>query len=674
MAMRRWRRPWQWTAVSVAASIASAAAADINLELRVETPVVYVGDQFVVGLYAVSDHPVDDQTFSAMEVVLAWDTASVQLVQLLGNGDVDLIIEGFPVTGSNGLNEVEPPQDGDGLYIAWAQPGVSGVAVPGGTLVTTLLFDALTVDPAAEIAILPSGGSPEIDTAVFSGTIPNLTVTGTIEGVNVNIRPIPCGPADLNEDGVLDFFDVQMFLQGFSDQDPISDFATPFGTFDFFDVLVYLQLFSDGCVPPTSRNLGPVAQELLHGDPFVVVLGDSHAEELPARLWYGFKSVSSYTPTSYSNGLSNHPARLVRSVALTTSRPVDASTLFEMHEGSGAYYAVPTSRLEEFIDDAATGWTPSIRITADNGLLIEPWIDIGDLVQIKPLFLGSVAGLQQPGARINGVTYDCSGLTPGLLGAPVPFIAPLTGNRIVVETERTASLRSLIFAGSVVQKVDAGQRLPGPHEVWKAANTWQHEGMVCNCPSNGQKQFTREQMRTDLLARSVSPDQQPVVVVMLANQMNEREGHRAFLDQYMEESLAWFDGVSTRPPLVLFVVSFAHHINGDRDREMRNADEMAWAARDLCLVDTRASYISIFGLMGRTYGATDDHAGAPVNQAFHAWALANGFDAFEFDGQVYDLSWDWLDDSLHHLRDAPTAAAAGTLVRDEMLRALGELP
>lgn len=223
------------------------AQANINLELRVSAPVVYLGDQFVVGLYAVSDHPTQNQMFSAMQVVLAWDAASVRLAQLLGNGSVDLIIEGFPVTGSHGLNEVEPPQDGDGLYVAWAQPGVPAVATPAGTLVTTFLFEALAVDPAAEITMLEFGGSPPIDTAVFSATIPNLSVVGTLRGVQVAVRPIPCGPADLNEDGVLDFFDVQMFLQGFSDQDAISDFASPFGTFDFFDVLVYLQIFSEGC-------------------------------------------------------------------------------------------------------------------------------------------------------------------------------------------------------------------------------------------------------------------------------------------------------------------------------------------------------------------------------------------------------------------------------------------
>ncbi len=52
--------------------------------------------------------------------------------------------------------------------------------------------------------------------------------------------------ADLNADGLLDFFDVMMFLQLFSDQDPQADF-TGEGAFDFFDVSLFLQEFSDGC-------------------------------------------------------------------------------------------------------------------------------------------------------------------------------------------------------------------------------------------------------------------------------------------------------------------------------------------------------------------------------------------------------------------------------------------
>ncbi|MCL4222117.1 MAG: hypothetical protein KJZ65_12200 [Phycisphaerales bacterium] len=55
----------------------------------------------------------------------------------------------------------------------------------------------------------------------------------------------PCLP-DLNGDGVLDFFDVQAFLQAFSTHDPIAD-LTGEGTFDFFDVQAFLQAFSAGC-------------------------------------------------------------------------------------------------------------------------------------------------------------------------------------------------------------------------------------------------------------------------------------------------------------------------------------------------------------------------------------------------------------------------------------------
>lgn len=54
-----------------------------------------------------------------------------------------------------------------------------------------------------------------------------------------------CQP-DLNEDGVLDFFDVQLFLQLFSAQDPRADFNND-TVFDFFDVQAFLSAFSAGC-------------------------------------------------------------------------------------------------------------------------------------------------------------------------------------------------------------------------------------------------------------------------------------------------------------------------------------------------------------------------------------------------------------------------------------------
>ena len=56
----------------------------------------------------------------------------------------------------------------------------------------------------------------------------------------------PACPADLNNDGTLNFFDVQAFLQAFAVQDPIADFTND-GVFDFFDVQAFLQAFAAGC-------------------------------------------------------------------------------------------------------------------------------------------------------------------------------------------------------------------------------------------------------------------------------------------------------------------------------------------------------------------------------------------------------------------------------------------
>jgi hypothetical protein len=53
-------------------------------------------------------------------------------------------------------------------------------------------------------------------------------------------------PGDFNQDGMLDFFDVQAFLDAFSAEDPSADFTND-GVFNFFDVQAFLQAFSSGC-------------------------------------------------------------------------------------------------------------------------------------------------------------------------------------------------------------------------------------------------------------------------------------------------------------------------------------------------------------------------------------------------------------------------------------------
>lgn len=52
-------------------------------------------------------------------------------------------------------------------------------------------------------------------------------------------------PADLNEDGVLNFFDVSLFLSAFTNQDPIADFNND-GSWNFFDVSAFVIAFNNG--------------------------------------------------------------------------------------------------------------------------------------------------------------------------------------------------------------------------------------------------------------------------------------------------------------------------------------------------------------------------------------------------------------------------------------------
>lgn len=53
-------------------------------------------------------------------------------------------------------------------------------------------------------------------------------------------------PADLNADGVLDFFDISAFLSAYNNGDLSVDFIAD-GNLDFFDISAFLSLFSLGC-------------------------------------------------------------------------------------------------------------------------------------------------------------------------------------------------------------------------------------------------------------------------------------------------------------------------------------------------------------------------------------------------------------------------------------------
>ncbi len=190
----------------------STARANINLEWRPESQAVRVDDTVSMGLYAVSDTS-EDQLLMAADVFFTWAPSHLHLIGVDNTGAVPLLFSGFPATDPCNVNEVVPPQDGTGYYLAWANLGSPVAATPSGTLLTTFVFQAVSDTTLTEVAILENAGSG-CDTTVWHGTIPNTDITGTLGSGFVQIV-LPCSPTvgDVNRNDVIDLADIGAAVQ-----------------------------------------------------------------------------------------------------------------------------------------------------------------------------------------------------------------------------------------------------------------------------------------------------------------------------------------------------------------------------------------------------------------------------------------------------------------------------
>ena len=178
-------------AALVMVSLAASTRADINLEWRPTHAVATVGAEVGLGLYAVSDAP-HDQFFSAVQAIIAWDPNHLRLIGTDQTGGIGLFSAGFMPDDAFGLNEACPPADGDGLWAGLAFPSVLP-ATPDGSLLATMIFEALLPVDETGVAILPSAGDPLGYTKVI-GDVPGLNVLGHIgPPVSVAIVPEPGG-------------------------------------------------------------------------------------------------------------------------------------------------------------------------------------------------------------------------------------------------------------------------------------------------------------------------------------------------------------------------------------------------------------------------------------------------------------------------------------------------
>ncbi len=156
----------------------------------------------------------------------------VGLADALGGAQATLAVSSLPPVGGVVTAErIEGPFDlpgggaGEG-YATWLAPIPADPAVEG----QTLYVQWRVADPGA-----PSGEamSPPVRIDYFcNGPCP------TADACPADLAP----PA-----GVLDLADVQGFIGGFLQQDPIADLAQPFGVLDLADLQAFVGSFNAGC-------------------------------------------------------------------------------------------------------------------------------------------------------------------------------------------------------------------------------------------------------------------------------------------------------------------------------------------------------------------------------------------------------------------------------------------
>ncbi|MBL4809490.1 MAG: matrixin family metalloprotease [Phycisphaerales bacterium] len=180
------------------------------------------------------------------------DIKSLTLRSMDDNSDIDYyaIQTGEPVT----LTFMLSPTGGS--YQNTAQGGGGGGSFINASAVANLNF-SIADSTSAILLTVDATGDGQDESGIIDLPVPGQYFI-IIDGDNTNATQtysmltffatldVPTCAADMNGDGVLDFFDISAFLTAFSNQDPAADFSDD-GAFDFFDISAFLTAFGAGC-------------------------------------------------------------------------------------------------------------------------------------------------------------------------------------------------------------------------------------------------------------------------------------------------------------------------------------------------------------------------------------------------------------------------------------------
>ena len=155
---------------------------------------------------------------SSIGAVFSWDSTVLDLVAIIDHGSYPWLFCGFPSTPTC-LNEVVPPANGEGLFVAFGQfpPTPFPEATPAGLLLSIFEFTALQTSPGTQVCVLASDStcSPPTNTEIPSGSVIGLLLECQLGTISVAIEdtPLPVVLGDMNCDDVLDGEDITGFVQ-----------------------------------------------------------------------------------------------------------------------------------------------------------------------------------------------------------------------------------------------------------------------------------------------------------------------------------------------------------------------------------------------------------------------------------------------------------------------------
>lgn len=165
---------------------------------------------------------------------------SVDAFENTASGDLHIKIGGFA-----------PGSDHDLLTVSAGAATLAGklsieLADPGAGLFVPQIGDEFTVLTALNGV---SGTFANTPTTVIGGLEYTWSIINQPNAVVVrleSVAPAVCD-ADVNGDGLVNFFDMAAYIALYNANDPAADLAAPFGTWNFFDLAAYLDIYTAGC-------------------------------------------------------------------------------------------------------------------------------------------------------------------------------------------------------------------------------------------------------------------------------------------------------------------------------------------------------------------------------------------------------------------------------------------